>query len=273
MSDAAGPHAVDLCVGIDYSGADTPQTPLSGLRAYACTPGGEPAALTPEGVPPGRSAHWTREGLAHRLLQYLSGGSRLLVGIDHGFSFPESYFERYQLETWDQFLGDFSEHWPTHLPGCTVESLRDGRWWKTHPQPPRARIGDSSEWRLCERWSSSAKSVFHFDAQGSVAKSTHAGLPWLRFLRQQAGPALHLWPFDGWEIPPQASMICEVYPSIFRNRYPRQERSPDQQDAYAVARWLGEICQRGALERYLSPPLSVAERQVAGREGWILGIG
>ena len=26
----------------------------------------------------------------------------------------------------------------------------------------------------------SAKSVFHFDVQGSVAKSTHAGIPWLR---------------------------------------------------------------------------------------------
>ena len=28
-----------------------------------------------------------------------------------------------------------------------------------------------------------AKSVFHFDVQGSVAKSTHAGLPWIKALR------------------------------------------------------------------------------------------
>jgi hypothetical protein len=29
--------------------------------------------------------------------------------------------------------------------------------------------------------------VFHFDVQGSVAKSTHARIPWLRFIRQRLG--------------------------------------------------------------------------------------
>ena len=38
---------------------------------------------------------------------------------------------------------------------------------------------------------SRAKSVFHFDVQVSVAKSTHAGLPWLRYLRQQLGGRVH----------------------------------------------------------------------------------
>jgi hypothetical protein len=33
----------------------------------------------------------------------------------------------------------------------------------------------------------SAKSVFNFDVQGSVAKSTRAGIPWLRFIRQRLG--------------------------------------------------------------------------------------
>lgn len=32
-----------------------------------------------------------------------------------------------------------------------------------------------------------SNSVFHFDLQGSVVKSTHAGNPWLRFIRQTAG--------------------------------------------------------------------------------------
>ena len=43
-----------------------------------------------------------------------------------------------------------------------------------------------------------AKSVFHFDVQGSVAKSTRAGIPWLRFIRQRLGARIHFWPFDGW---------------------------------------------------------------------------
>lgn len=34
-----------------------------------------------------------------------------------------------------------------------------------------------------------------------MAKSTHSGLPWLRFLRQKVTRPVHFWPFDGWEIP------------------------------------------------------------------------
>ena len=52
---------------------------------------------------------------------------------------------------------------------------------------PGLRVGEASELRLCERWTSSAKSVFHFDVRGSVAKSTHAGIPWLKRLRDEAG--------------------------------------------------------------------------------------
>ena len=40
------------------------------------------------------------------------------------------------------------------------------------------RVGDASWFRLTERWTAGAKSVFRFDVQGAVAKSTHAGLPW-----------------------------------------------------------------------------------------------
>jgi hypothetical protein len=43
--------------------------------------------------------------------------------------------------------------------------------------------------------------VFHFDVQGSVAKSTHAGIPWLRFIRRRLGARVHFWHFDGWDIP------------------------------------------------------------------------
>lgn len=39
---------------------------------------------------------------------------------------------------------------------------------------------------MAELEARTAKSVFHFDVQGSVAKSTHAGIPWLRYIRQQA---------------------------------------------------------------------------------------
>ena len=50
--------------------------------------------------------------------------------------------------------------------------------------------------RLTEARSGSAKSVIHFDVQGSVVKSTQAGIPWLRYIRDQLGKRVHLWPFD-----------------------------------------------------------------------------
>ena len=60
-----------------------------------------------------------------------------------------------------------------------------------------ARTGNARWRRLTEERAGGAKSVFYFDVQGSVAKSTHAGIPWLRFIRQQLGPRIHFWPFDG----------------------------------------------------------------------------
>jgi hypothetical protein len=50
-----------------------------------------------------------------------------------------------------------------------------------------ARTGNARWRRLTEERAGGAKSVFHFDVQGSVAKSTHAGIPWLRFIRQRLG--------------------------------------------------------------------------------------
>ena len=67
-----------------------------------------------------------------------------------------------------------------------------------------------------EQRAGGAKSVFHFDVQGSVAKSTHAGIPWLRFIRQRLGARVHFWPFDGWDIPVGHSAIAEVYPAEAR---------------------------------------------------------
>jgi hypothetical protein len=83
---------------------------------------------------------------------------------------------------------------------------------------------------------------------------------------------LHIWPSDGWSVPADKAVLVEVYPSVFRNRYEREGRTPDQQDAYATARWMREMDARGALQGYFSPPLTLAERAVADLEGWIFGV-
>jgi len=135
-----------------------------------------------------------------------------------------------------------------------------------------ARMGYRRWRRLCEVRAGAAKSVFHFDVQGSVAKSTHAGLPWLRYLRRQLGEGAHFWPFDGWDVPEGRSLIAEVYPSLWRAALPSAGRTPDQHDAYIVARWLQQAVRNDALDHFLHPDLKPEERVIAEIEGWILGV-
>ncbi len=253
----------DLYIGIDYSGAETPEARLKGLQVYAARPGGPcEKQFSPASSNSGKPCNWTRAEIAGMLLDQAHQGVRFLAGIDHGFSFPLSYFERYGLNSWPEFLADLVDFFPADQPGVALKDIDRS-----------VRTGDNRDLRLCERWTSSAKSVFLFDVQGSVAKSSHAGIPWLKRLRDEAGDRIHFWPFDGWQSAPGKSVIAEVYPSIFRKRYPAEGRSGDEQDAYAVARWLAEADRRGALARYFEPPLSEDERKTAALEGWILGVG
>jgi hypothetical protein len=133
-------------------------------------------------------------------------------------------------------------------------------------------MGNTRWRRVTEKRAGSAKSVFHFDAQGSVAKSTHAGIPWLRFIRQQLGPRVHFWPFDGWEIPPGKSAIAEVYPALWSHAYPRADRTGDQHYAFSIAAWLSQADRNGTLPGFFHPDLAPQERIIAQVEGWILCV-
>lgn len=256
----------DLHIGIDYSGRETPTSRTPALQVYAAFDTEEPRRILSPSSSEKTFKNWNRKEIAGWLIEQARKDIAFIAGIDHGFSFPMNYFERYGLRSWSAFLDDFCEHWPTDRDHTYIDFIRecDGG--------PPDRCGSSKDFRLTEKWTSSAKSVFHFDVQGSVAKSTHAGLPWLRRIRQEVGDRVHFWPFDGWQIPAGKSVLAEIYPSIFRQRYPRDDRRPDQQDAYSVARWLTESDDRGLLSRYLTPPLTDDERRIGDLEGWILGI-
>ncbi len=263
----------ELFIGIDYSGAQAASSRLKTLQVYAAKPGGPPekrSSPTPSNNK--QPVNWTRKEVAGLLIDLARNGVRYVAGIDHGFSFPLSYFERYRLADWPAFLDDFARYWPTDGDHVYVDFVRDGALARHGGLAPGMRIGAPDELRLCERWTSSAKSVFQFDVQGQVAKSTHAGIPWLRRIREEVGDRVHLWPFDGWSPAPDKAVIAEVYPSILRKRYAAENRTPDEHDAYSVARWLAESEARGILEHYLNPPLTLQERAVAGKEGWILGV-
>jgi hypothetical protein len=252
-------------LGIDYSGAETPSSSLSGMRLFSATAMQPPVEIPP---PPSPRKYWTRRGLAEWLAVELRDGPPTLVGIDHAFSFPLRYFETCLIPLdWPAFLDDFQQHWPTDGDHTYVEFIRDRLRGNGS-----ARTGDAHWRRMTELRCRTAKSVFHFDVQGSVAKSSHAGIPWLRFLRQQLGGRLYFWPFDGWAPPPGRSVIAEVYPALWNRSYPTEGRNAHQHDAYSVARWMKETDEAGRLGDYFQPQLLPGERNVAQVEGWILGV-
>ena len=252
-------------IGIDYSGAETPTSSLKGLRVYLATRDAEATEVAP---PPSPRKYWTRKELAHWLLERLSEPIPTMVGIDHGFSFPIRYFEIHQIPPdWDVFLRDFQSHWPTDGPYVYVDFVRDGSVGNG-----AARTGNS-KWRRETERRCKGKSVFHFDCQGTVAKSTHGGIPWLLFLREHLGTGVHFWPFDGFTVPPSKSVVVEAYPALYKHRFPaRPDMTADQQDAFSIASWLRQVDSTGELQAALHPDLDPSMQLLARTEGWILGV-
>ena len=251
-------------VGIDYSGAETVTASLKGLRVYLAEAEAQPVEVAP---PPSPRKYWSRREVAEWLVAQLAHDTPTLVGIDHGFSFPLRYFEVHHLPPdWPSFLDDFQRHWPTDDPATYVDFVRDGSAGNG-----AARMGQA-RWRRLAEERAGAKSVFHFDVPGSVAKSTHAGIPWLRFIRQQLGARVHFWPFDGWDIPVGRSAIAEVYPALWNRSFAKEDRTRDQHDAFSIAAWLSRADRDGSLATLLKPDLPPSERAIAQVEGWILGV-
>ena len=255
----------DCYIGIDYSGAQTADSSLKTLRVYIAHGKCDPLEVNPTDS---GKAYWTRKSIAFWLRGKLNEPYKTLVGIDHGFSFPLNYFEKYKIKrNWDYFLNDFVNHWPSHKDNTSLELIING-----YTGSGCMRTGNSRWRRLTEQASKGAKSVFHFNVPGSVAKSTHAGLPWLRFIRNEYKTAVHFWPFDGWNPKTAKSVLAEVYPSLWSKFYDQSDRTADQHDAYSVVKAFQKADFENELLNWFNPKLPLKARKIAKIEGWILGI-
>jgi hypothetical protein len=119
-------HAFQRYIGIDYSGAEAPDSSLKRLRVYEAGLEYVPVEVDPPHSP---RKYWTRRGLADWLAARLCEDVPTIAGIDHGFSFPLRYFEVHHLEPdWSTFLDDFQKHWPTDEEHTYVDFIRNGSW-------------------------------------------------------------------------------------------------------------------------------------------------
>jgi len=254
-------------IGINYSGAKSPSCNLRSLRIFLSDHNSGPDEM----IRALNLKPWNRRDLAEVMIDFLlednPEDSPTLIGINHGFSFPMRYFEAHHLEPdWPNFLADFRKHWPAdeddiYIDDILLETLGNAA----------ARSGNT-DWRRLTEERVGAGSAFDFDAPGSVAKRTHAGLPWLLHIRDLTGGEVHFWPFDGWDIPAGRSAIVETWPALWNKRFPRGDRTAEEQNAYTISAWLRQTDLAGELPKFLKPSLLPGERTVAEIEGWMFGV-
>ncbi|KEO82750.1 hypothetical protein [Tumebacillus flagellatus] len=266
----------------DYSGAKT----LAGQRKHIVLAKGDGRDVT--------LVHHTRASLfgAWKGLLQGAGEKRILLGVDHSYSFPLGFYEAVTGETqrsWDDLLAllksaasclsewnprDWAAQANAVIAARTGHST--GPFWGAHfraqvkkPNFPHAELR-LPERRLVETRNRSLKPIYQLGGNGAVGLQSLFGMPYLahlrRFCREQ-GILLHAWPFDGWEIPAHGHVLVEVYPTL----YNRGQRT-DENDAEACVTALAELDQRDELLPLFHPKLNDEERKRAGMEGWVLGV-
>ncbi len=256
----------DRFIAIDYSGSGSPTGANPGISVWAMSlKDPSPQIVEDPNRGPGR-IHWSRHNLNAWLVELVTEKAPpTLIGIDHGFAWPVTAMPE---PTWDRFLHRLTTDWG-RLKTDRIRAADAAPHFLGHARVDEER----SDLRLTEKFSSSAKSVFHFDGAG-VALSTLAGLPWLAELRADHSERIHFWPFDGWEPDAGKHCVVEIYPSLFSRRYPPPDGASAKHahDAAATCQWMKEAQQHGWLGRFFKPCLTEQQRQQGQREGWILGI-
>ena len=86
-------------VGIDYSGAGKTVSRNRGLRVFKATVDTDPVRVKP---PAGKRSNWTRKEIAYWIRDQFDREAPVIIGLDHGFSFPMRYMKRHRITSWDR---------------------------------------------------------------------------------------------------------------------------------------------------------------------------
>lgn len=278
----------DWYVFADYSGSSHPAEQRK--RIALSIKAGQDQCRTSTG--------WTRSDLTDEIMKLLvkatDSGKRMVFGFDHNYSFPIGFYETLSGKRWTNWrqvltlisegLNEFPSLDPTDPRQWAMKANRKlranlktdepGPFWGPHFKPlkkPDFPFGNQlKERRLVEERCKRMKAIYQLGGAGAVGLQSLLGLFYLNmiidFCEEKKIP-LHVWPFDGIELPERSHVLVEMYPTLFN----RMIRS-DLTDAKSCVNWLVEEDRSEGLINWFSPKFSEIEVNRVRLEGWCLGI-
>ncbi|NJC26569.1 hypothetical protein [Neolewinella antarctica] len=255
----------------------------------------------------------TREGvqlyLKLRLCEMVKRQRRTLVGWDFAFGYPAGLAEALRLgreqpwlrvwELLDQLITDRADNDNNRFAvGNELNGRitgRNGPFWGV----PRGQAGPFlgarkdfdypvvtehvrlAERRLVELRAKKMQPPWKLAYTGSVGGQSLVGIPRLHdlaFTDEMLRVTSLIWPFQTdffAQIPATGPLVlhAEIYPSHLV--VPREDEILDREQVSTYVKWLRAEQQTGQLERWLTGPINISNRergQILGHEGWVLGI-
>lgn len=226
-------------VGIDWSGSETygrarNEHPIQVAQTndVGCL------ELVSEPPQPRGRPRWRRTDIVNWLESVIreeaEPSCRTLVGLDFAFSFPYHDIERYfpacrrSLASWENLAraihgevgDDFKPMDFIRNKEYVSHFLFQGN--KTSDYSPRIRITEDPAFLRGQK----PASVFKLIGPDQVGRGSVAGIACLKELRLRLGRMMHIWPFDGLDIPAHVSAVfVEVWPRLLYERVGVPSRS------------------------------------------------
>jgi len=234
-----------------------------------------------------------RELLQNTLFEATQKNQIILLGLDHNYAFPDGFVQVISpgndtafratvadiasaTGIWSAFTDD-PHQWASRVNDLIRRqfNIPAGPFWG--PSFIAKRKPDInydllpfSEKRLVEKIHPRMKSVFQLGGIGSVGLQSLYGIGHLArliaFCSENNIP-LHLWPFDGWEIPENHHVMIEIYPGFY-NPYQKS----DVNDAVETVNWFQQQVRSGTLAKAFEPNLPDSLTETVQREGWVPGV-